>query len=199
MRFVRRNNQTGRKGTTLAELCVVLALVAIVSTMVVSFSLLMSQRVTLSTTRLNVMNDLESVDAIAEGWLGQMKLLGAELSLQTHENTGRKWIQAKKDAQTYTLSFDEEEKMLKGTLPDGEDMVFAPTAVRGIEFDQVENWNKTDRLFFYTVIYNLPGADGSNGQQTQTFCANPRVGETYGNAAGAGAGTGNENTPDGEE
>lgn len=186
-----------RKGTTLMELSVVLALVAIVSALVVSFSVLMSQRVALSTTRLNAMNDMESVDAFVEGWLGRMKLLGAELSLvvnesideTTGETTNQTKLKAGKDGKEYILFFDENAFMLIGDLPDGTSMTYTPTVVTGIKFMQVENWDKTDKLFFYSLTYNLPGVGGGTGEQhTPTFCANPRVGEDCGSVSDAEGG-----------
>lgn len=171
-----------RKGTTLAELCVVLAVIAIVSALVVSFSVLMGQRVALSTTRLNAMNDMESVDAFVEGWLGRMKLLDAELSLVVNETTGETKLKADKDEQEYSLFFAENAFMLIGDLPGGTTMTYTPTVVTGVEFKQVEKgFGETDKLFFYSLTYNLPGVGGGAGEQhTDTFCVNPRVGDAYG-------------------
>lgn len=182
-----------RKGTTLAELCVVLAVIAIVSALVVSFSVLMGQRVALSTTRLNAMNDMESVDAFVEGWLGRMKLLDAELSLEvneitddiTGETTKSTKLKAVKDGREYRLFFAENAFMLIGDLPGGTTMTYTPTVVTGVKFKQVEKvFDETDKLFFCSLTYNLPGVGGGAGEQhTDTFCVNPRVGDAYGSVS----------------
>ena len=58
-----------RKGVTLAEMCIVLAVVAIVSLSVASFATMAGGRGTAAATKLDAMGDLEIVEAIVESWI----------------------------------------------------------------------------------------------------------------------------------
>lgn len=72
--------KTGKKGATLVELCVVLALIAVVSGMVVSFALTISARTGLSAARLNAMGELELVESVTEGWMTRAINEGSEFN-----------------------------------------------------------------------------------------------------------------------
>ena len=56
--------KNGRKGVTLAEMCIVLAVVAIVSLSVASFATMAGGRGTAAATKLDAMGDLEVVDEL---------------------------------------------------------------------------------------------------------------------------------------
>ena len=58
-----------RKGVTLAEMCIVLAVVAIVSLSVASFATMAGGRGTAAATKLDAMGDLEIVEAVVESWI----------------------------------------------------------------------------------------------------------------------------------
>jgi Tfp pilus assembly protein FimT len=58
-----------RKGATLAEMCIVMAVVAIVSLSVTSFATMASGRGTAAATKLDAMGDLEIVEAVVESWI----------------------------------------------------------------------------------------------------------------------------------
>ena len=60
-----------RKGITLAEMCIVLAVVAIVSLSVASFATMAGGRGTAAATKLDAMGDLEIVEAIVESWIAE--------------------------------------------------------------------------------------------------------------------------------
>lgn len=61
-----------KKGATLAELCVVLAVITIISVVVVSFSVMVHQRVNISTDKLKAMEDITIVEHFIEGWVETM-------------------------------------------------------------------------------------------------------------------------------
>lgn len=188
--------KTGKKGSTLAELCVVLGLVTIIGAMVVSFAVMMSQRTQLSAARLDVINEIEVVESITETWLGQMELLGATLSVE--DQMAYNELCATIDPETeesYTLSY--KEGVLKATLPDGGEMTFAPKRLLSMEFgikvpedveaDQVEEFIEKfegAHLYFYALVYEIPGNDGGLEQYAQMFFVNPHVGDIYAGGGG---------------
>ena len=66
-----------RKGFTLSELCIVLALVAMVSTIVISFCLIMNKRSVISRARLDIVNEVNAVETFVEQWADKMTEQGA--------------------------------------------------------------------------------------------------------------------------
>ena len=58
-----------KRGMTLVELSVVLAVIAIASTMVVSFLLMVSARRKAATERLEALTDIELVESVTESWI----------------------------------------------------------------------------------------------------------------------------------
>lgn len=61
-------NET-KRGMTLVELTVVLAVIAIVSTLVVTFVLMLSEESRLASARLNALEEIELVESLTESWL----------------------------------------------------------------------------------------------------------------------------------
>ena len=156
--------KTGKKGFTLTELTVVLALVAIVSGMVVSFAAMISARTKLSTARLNAMSDLELVESVTEAWMDSMALSGADISSTVDELK----------AGEYNLSFYE--NTLTGTLPGGEVLTVRLDHVVGVEYTLLEN-NTGDCLCICTVTLEL----SSGETESRTICinTNPNLGDIY--------------------
>lgn len=172
---MRRGKET-IKGVTLAELCVVLAVIAIISTVVISFSLLVSQRVAVSRARLNAMNDVEQMESVVDGWVGHMDLAGAALSAG-EDNTR---IKARLgNGEEYILSYTD--GALTGELPGGGAISSRTEQVTAVEFRVLSNG--TDSICFGTVTYAIPRVGGDDlSEQTRTFCVNPHVGDVTGGA-----------------
>ena len=63
------NTKMNRRGFTLAELSVVLAVLSIVSIMVASFTAMVSNSRQLSTARLEALQDVRVVEALVEGFI----------------------------------------------------------------------------------------------------------------------------------
>ena len=61
-----------KNGATLAELCVVLAVITIISVVVVSFSVMVNERIGISTDKLKAMEDITIVEHFIEGWVNTM-------------------------------------------------------------------------------------------------------------------------------
>ena len=161
--------KTGKKGSTLAELCVVLALIATASAMIASFSMLISARTNLSTARLNAMNDLELVESVTEGWMSRMVEQGIEASLDGYTL----------ESGSYDLSFSPGNRILSGTLPDG-DITVQLDQVSAINYEVLrENGNV---LCICTVKLEMPtlASNDTKEYSSRTFCVNLNVGDTYG-------------------
>ena len=76
-----RTGSKHRKGFTLSELCIVLALVAVVATIVTSFCLVVHQRSVISSARLNIVNEVNVVETFVERWVDKMSEKGATFSI----------------------------------------------------------------------------------------------------------------------
>ena len=153
----------GRKGSTLAELCVVLALIATASAMVASFSMLIGARTNLSTARLNAMNDLDLVESVTEGWMSRMDGLTAVDGVLVGDSGD-------------TLYFDGQDT-LTGTLPEG-DITVQLDQVSAIKYTVIEG--STGDLCICTVDFSLSSDEPDRYTYSQTFCVNLNVGDVYG-------------------
>lgn len=146
-----------RRGVTLMELCIVIALVAILSTMVVSFSVLTSRRSRAAAERLSAMEEIAEVEVVVEAWFGAM---GDRAHLASVSAGGDVLVLGEGK-----LSFDG--SRLTGTVP-GESGYSLPVEyVTGVKFSQ------SGEVYFCRVEYEVAGKG-----ESITFCVNPRVGET---------------------
>ena len=152
-----------RKGATMAEICIIMAVISIVSMSVVSFITMTSGRSAASIGRLEAIDDLELVETVVDKWFAQT---------------------------TQPITIDKDKGMvLVGELPairienrvlyvdfQGAGMEDYPLErVKALFFTCEESDTKDDVLYFCTVTYYLKNEDE---EQTYTFCINPRVGET---------------------
>ena len=151
--------QKGRRGVTLMELCIVIALVAILSTMVVSFSVLTNRRSRAAEARLSAMQEIAEIEVVVEAWFGRMNIGIAEAAPSEDKKSltcvgGVLWF---------------EDSRLTGTVT-GESGYSLPVEyVTGVEFSQ------SGEVYFCRVMYEVSGEG-----ESITFCVNPRVGETVG-------------------
>lgn len=67
--MVRKIKNTFKKGVTLAELVVIIAVLSIISTMVISFVVMTGESIRTSKQRVDALNDLAIVENMIEGWL----------------------------------------------------------------------------------------------------------------------------------
>lgn len=152
-----------RRGVTLAEIMVALALVSIMITMVVSFAMLISER-----TQANAQNDAmrrdgELVRTGAERWLDAVTLAGGSVTASGNQVT----------AGEATLSY--QYGSLRGVLPGGESFTLRTESVTSVAFEV--KTNGTDALLFCFVTCEDPEADTP---AVFTICVNARVGESGG-------------------
>lgn len=144
-----------RRGVTLAELMVSLALVAIVIVMVVSFALLLSEKTRAGEDNLLFQQDFSVVKTGVEDWMSQM--VGKELTTDTDGT-------ALNAEGAGSLEF-------QGSVLSGSDIHTRLESVDSVTFELVEK--SGDYLLFCTVTR-------VDSEETYTFCVNPRVGDSTG-------------------
>ncbi len=151
--------QKGRRGVTLMELCIVIALVAILSTMVVSFSVLTTRRSRAAEERLSAMEEIAEIEVVVEAWFGAMDERAHLVSVSD-------------EGGALVLDGDElrfEDSRLTGTVTGGSGYSLPVEYVTGVEFSQ------SGEVYFCRVMYEVSGEG-----ESITFCVNPRVGEEVG-------------------
>ena len=156
------SSRKSKKGMTLVELSVVLAVVAVISSMVVSFSVLISRRSSAAGERLDVMGDVAAIQAIVENWVDDRLIEGAEISVGDGLTVGEQ-----------TLAFDEATSTLTGTVPVGDALVYSAHAVKNVTFEVINSTiqGNSDFIIFCTLFYG----DG----EEFTFAVNPFIGDVY--------------------
>lgn len=190
-----------RKGATLAEMCIVMAVVAIVSLSVTSFATMASGRGTAAATKLDAMGDLEIVEAVVESWILEAAK-DPENVINIDPEVSNKITATKNDPVTSgSIMFDQQ--TLNVTFPGvGDAVLYRLKSIVGLEFSRsirgadgnvyedeiptepadtpgVEGTPKTEEK--NTIIYCTVTYEYRNGlvtkEQTYTFCVYPRVGE----------------------
>ncbi len=163
------NKKTARRGMTLVEISVVLAIIAIVSAMVVSFCLMINTRAKTAEKKLAVMQDLTVTEATVESFVLTMAERGATFAV----SEGGKTLVATLAESTFACTFDGAGETLSCTVDD-EENVLSTTAFTDISFSVLENTQ--DYVILCTVSYTLPHTESEAAHYT--FCINPFVGET---------------------
>ncbi len=163
---MKRNRK--RAGVSIAEMCVVLALLGIVGTVVVSFSAMVSARASASTTKLNAADDLKVSQVILENWVDRMTQQNAIISVA---ETG---LSATVGEQTYTVTLEED--VLVAPLPDGQKLTCPINEVQEIRFQQMTRPDGNP-LIFCTLVYTVASPAGSQSVMEETFTILSRVGE----------------------
>ena len=160
-----RTNVRNTRGFTLAELTVVLAVVTIVSTMVVSFVTILTQRNRAAKEMLNTMQDIEVIETMTEAWIEKQIADGYTIDPTLEEGT------------LCAVKFEESPRKLfwRDHIFENTDGLKYSTSstIIGVSFDDDGN---TNDFYYVTVTYKL--TDKSE-EQTYTFCVNPYVGEEF--------------------
>ena len=160
-----------RRGSTLAEICVVLAVVSIVSTVVLSFCMMANRRAVASANRLRIMEERKMIETIVETWCDSMAAEGKAISLAPGSNSPL-IADAGGDQCTIALGDD---GMLIATMPEGPDIQFKCDAAKTMMFNVIPNGN--DVLIVCKVEFNAIGADSINPPE-YVFVVNSRIGES---------------------
>ena len=155
-----------KKGFTLVELVIVLAVLVVAAGMVVTFSSMMHGAQSVSNARYEAMQDVRVAESLIEGFIenneGNLKTVdngssirGNKLCLNDDDNTSAFLANG-------------------GALViSGNEVIFLES-LESIEFeivtDKIEN--PTDTLYYCTITYDV-----ADTLYTYTFCVNPYVGE----------------------
>ena len=89
-----------KKGFTLAEICVVFAVVSIVAVMVVFFSSYLSKRVKQNDQTVSILYDVNGAESFVEDWVNEFRSNGATFSVENNST-----IIATLNGEKYTLSY----------------------------------------------------------------------------------------------
>lgn len=157
-----------RRGATLTELVVVLAVIVIASAMVVSFSSLIGGKSTISKAKLEAMQDVRIAESTIEGFIEGHTNINFEtnkLSSYTNVVDGEPQIEDSIYFSRGKLVYEKAE---------GENTEIELENVNSITFDSLPG-NDGDVIYFCTVTYEDPGHDDP---AKYTFCVNPYAGET---------------------
>ena len=154
-----------RKGITLSEVCIVLAVVSIVSLAVVSFAAMATGRGATGTDKLKVMQDIELLEAMVDNWFNTVYNSGESAVIDTGETS----------VNNRALYFENGNLYIN---TDGKYQSYRFETVTKLEFEIMKNAENNDEIFFCTVTYAYRRGQNTPVEETYTFCINPRVGES---------------------
>lgn len=157
-----------KAGISIAEMCVVLAVLAIAGAVVVSFTAMVSARSNASTTKLKAAEELDMSQAILESWVDRMLALDASI---TADNTG---LTATVGTDTYRVM--REEESLIAQLPGDMQLICPAEVLEGFRFEMLGRPNGNP-LVFCTVQYTVNNPAGEDLVVEDTFTVLSRVGE----------------------
>ena len=154
-----------RKAVTLAEICIVLAVISIVSTLVASFCLMANKRAIASSSRTNILSEVDAIEKIIESFVD-----GALTENETLRTDGNNLY-----ADTYSVTLNDGD--IRATIPGREPITLECSTVETISFELLEYLEDGDTLVFCTVSCRVPSANGENKLETHVFCVNSRLDE----------------------
>lgn len=158
--------KNSRRGATLTELVVVLAVIVIASAMVVSFASLIGGHRNISDAKLEAMQDVRIAESTIEGFIESHKITLVEETQITGTDEGNQ--------NTNSIYFENKKLVYKKTGIVNENIEIGLENVNYITFDSLPG-NDGDVIYFCTVTYEDPGHDEP---AKYTFCVNPYAGET---------------------
>lgn len=190
-----------KKGITLTEICVALAVLSIVSLVVVSFAAMATGRGATGTDKLKFMQDIELLEAVVDDWFEAVYNAGEKVSVvddapvsadptESTEPTEpteptdppviHTWLEMAGD-ESIRLQYNSQNLVVVFPAEGGGEPVprtFQFEVITDVQFEVKENPSKTDEIFFCTVTYVYRQGQNKEVEKTYTFCINPRVGES---------------------
>lgn len=149
-----------RRGVTMAELVVVLALVSVISVMVFSFIMLIQHRSRANAANDAVRQDREMIEAGVEAWVKKSVEDGATFTYSEGS------VYATYNGVQKSLSFNGTDKKLRGFYHPASDMLeIRAQTVTKITFYLMKSSGKN--LLFCTVTSEI---EDFGGEATYTFC-----------------------------
>ena len=157
---MKKRSIRSRKAMTLAEICIVLAVIAIVSTVVASFCLFANHRAVASSNRLQILNEVSAIEKVVE------QFVDANESVTVMDGA--------------LTSGDNSISLVDGVLTadirdDGDPVTLDCETVEEISFELMTKTG--DMLVFCRVTCSIPLANGESKSETHVFCVNSRLGE----------------------
>ena len=142
------------KGATLVELIVVISVLAIISTIVVSFVMMSNENVQNSRKKVDALNDIAVVESYVDAWVEKQVLSGLEITstengLKSNDNT---LIVKKLEDDNYVIEFD--------------DKSYTFSTITDITFDV-----KDDNFVICTVSYKV----SKNNTEKYVFTVYPYI------------------------
>ena len=157
---MKKRSIRSRKAMTLAEICIVLAVIAIVSTVVASFCLFANHRAVASSNRMQILNEVSAIEKIVEQFVDANANITVEDGALTAENSKISFVDG----------------ALIATIREGSDPIKLDCeTVESISFDLMTK--SADSLVFCRVSCKIPLANGESKSETHVFCVNSRLGE----------------------
>ena len=169
-----KNKNRGRRGITVSELMVVLAVLTIVIVMVVSFSTMVGSTSKLAKAKLDALNDIRLAESVIEGFIEDTSNNGVIVTVPTetmvsttlsNQDGDSVWF----DNQTGTLRIAYSDN---GKNAEKSDVALDLEHVTDISFFR---HGSTDTIYYCTITYLI-----GDSKFSYTFCVNPYAGEKIG-------------------
>ena len=165
-----------KKGITLTEICVALAVLSIVSLVVVSFAAMATGRGATGTDKLKFMQDIELLETVVDDWFEAVYTGAGSVTVESAEPMAKRELET---TSGLTLQWNNGNLIAVFPAEGGGEPVprtFQFEVITDVQF-AVEK-SDTDELFFCTVTYVYRQGQNKEVEKTYTFCINPRVGES---------------------
>lgn len=157
------NKNTNKKGFTIVELVIVLAVLVIAAGMVVTFSSMMHGAQGVSNARYEALQDVRVAESLIESFIENNSNKG--LTVEKNYSTAGDKLYYKIGDEEYAVFFTN----AKAFVMSGNEVLFFES-IESIVFEIVTG--NDDTLYYCTITYDVGGTDFN-----YTFCVNPYVGE----------------------
>lgn len=171
MKHLNRMRRSGKDGTTLTEMCVVLAVISIVALAVVSFTTMVGARSAVGAAKLNMLEDRQLTKVVLSTWVDT--LAAEDATFMTDENGN---IFAAADGGVFSVFLGPDS--ITAPVPSGQMLSCPISTLTSLKFEQMTN-SDGDAIFFCTAAYELPNPAGGIIERSFTFTINPHIGDVY--------------------
>ena len=177
-----------RRGMTLAEVAVAIALVSVMAVVAVSFVLFITKRVRINFTNDAVLSDCEKIESGVEAWMDVFASKDAVFKVSETDEV----LIAVTGEEEYFLRI--EERSLVGDLPNDKSITIRTDSVILVEFELIDNLVASSEYFNnadvtenkghtvpddYLLFCTVKSINKQNEKEfSYTFCVNPRFGDS---------------------
>ena len=153
-----KNKNNTRRGATITELLVVIAVIAIAAGMVATFSTMVSANRELSQARLDALQDIKLAETVIENFIEDNASSGLIVSESSINHSGDRITFANGALNIYPA-----------VGSDTNPLSINLETITEITFDVIGD---DDKIYYCTIIYDIGGTPFD-----YTFCVNPYAGE----------------------